>query len=298
MKSGKNVIRMLSTVFAALLILSAFLVSASKNSNIASDKIISADKSKLISAADVKLPDDKTPARAEYVDKNEIAASGAKILTDVSKTDKIKTLSVNNEEKPFEYARTEEAIGVQRHNRDIYVTSDGGAEIDVDAVTGRLLSYSVKDIISENNSRQINESEAKGIAEDFIESHGGMGDFSFVECKYNDTFKSYKFFYTRYVGGYKTSENMTVEISDGGKVLSYICNPYVFDGVDTDKLLIDEKKLNKNILSEVEKNLGKNVDYKIIEKRLETENGKIVMGVTVEYGDGNENYGKITVPFD
>ena len=56
--------------------------------------------------------------------------------------------------------------------------------------------------------------------------------------------------------------------------------------------------MNKNILSEVEKNLGKNVDYKIIEKRLETENGKIVMGVTVEYGDGNENYGKITVPFD
>lgn len=125
-----------------------------------------------------------------------------------------------------------------------------------------------------------------------------MGKFSFVECKYNETFRSYKLYYTRYVGGYKTSEFMTIEVSDSGKAVSYICNPYVFDGIDTDKLFIDEKELNRNILSEAEKNFGKNVDYKVIEKHLETENGKTVMGVTVEYGEDNENCGKITVHLD
>ena len=305
MKNKKLMIRALVSVLALLLMLSTVLVSASKNNKIATVKKetaatetetadkqtestniaaeeIGADKAapeaaeEKISAADVRLSTVAAPEQAEYVATDKTSYSGLSLLQDVSKREDAKTFNIESVEKRFVYDTTKPATTRRSHNIDIYFADDG-AKVEIDSVTGRFIGYSAADgVMSEDTGRRITAEEARSMAEDFINRYGSMQNLDFEGVKYNESLDGYYVDYVRYVAGYRTPEGIDVTIGANGKILSYLSNPHVFDGIDTDRITVDDEKVMEKINAAVEERFsGK--DYAVTDLRLIAESGRLKM---------------------
>lgn len=159
--------------------------------------------------------------------------------------------------------------------------ADDGATVEIDSVTGSLIHYRAPfEILSENTCKNITSEEARQIAEEFISRHGSLQKLDFDGVKYNESLDGYYVSYVRYVAGYKSAEYARVTIGANGKVLSYLSNPHAFDGIDADKLTIDNEKLMRKINAAVEEQFSGD-NYSIDNLRLIVVDGQLKMEYSV-----------------
>lgn len=94
------------------------------------------------------------------------------------------------------FEKSEKATGIQKHDRDVYVTDDGST-IKCDQKTGLLVYLSLKTV--DNNPTKsseeiIAENEAKSIAENYAKTQCDLSQYTLLKCSFNQ-YTGYTVFY-------------------------------------------------------------------------------------------------------
>ena len=242
-------------LISVLLILSLLLTSCGSR--------ITSNNSAVTSSAQIKVKTSVPTATSSTKILNNSVLSTTNNSNSVSKIDSSSKMinnsqSVADDKTPKEvtiqgkafnvkYQKTEKASGVQMHDRNNYIADDKSVA-DYDVKTGQLVYLVMKSVENnpnESTNNRITAEQATVIAQDYIKTQCDISKYTFISANYNE-YTGYSIYYDKIFAGYQTTEGITVSITLGGEIHSFIYNPYVFDNIDP-QIKIDETNLIKKL---------------------------------------------------
>ncbi|MDR1628869.1 MAG: hypothetical protein LBS36_01445, partial [Oscillospiraceae bacterium] len=190
-----------------------------------------------------------------------------------------KELTVQGKALNATYFEPEKTSDYKKHDTLIYKTADGD-KLGYDAVTGQLTYLNIKGLYGDSQTSpdlRISEKEAIAIADEFFAANCDISKYTFTGCKYYENSGEYVVKYGLVIQGYRTSENVSVSITNLGEIYFFGRNPNVFDDVEIKP--VDEQALRVQLDQQVRAHAGDSfVSYDVKGQWLAVdENNQLVM---------------------
>ena len=120
-------------------------------------------------------------------------------------------------------------------------TNDLGDTFEFDAKSGRLCTAVINSLVTPKEDESVNEDEAKKIAIKYARAQCDIDKYS-IES-YKESEKGHSFVYTRYIGGYPSSDKFSIRVGYDGNIVFVNDNTTIFEGINLnfEKSFIDAK---------------------------------------------------------
>lgn len=191
---------------------------------------------------------------------------------------KTKELAVQDKTLKAVYVESETKSGYCRHDTAFYETENGD-RLGYSAKTGQLVYLTLKEVLADpklDPALRITNEQAKTIAKTFFDSVCDMSKYSFTDCTYYESRGDFHVEYGLYFQGYRTTENITISITNSGEISNFSYRPYIFDGVK--ERPITEEALLRDLTYRILESPSQIVEYGITDYRLNAnENNELIM---------------------
>ena len=119
--------------------------------------------------------------------------------------------------------------------------NDLGDSFEFDAKSGRLCTAVINSLVTPKTDESVTEDEAKTIAIEYAKTRCDIDKYS-IES-YKESEKGHGFVYTRYIGGYPSSDKFSIRVGYDGNIVFLNDNTTIFEGdnLNFEKSFIDSK---------------------------------------------------------
>ncbi len=166
-----------------------------------------------------------------------IETSKTEILSDEDKMVKVEIAKYIDTDIDFKFIKKEKVNGkefhltfseienvLENHEKIIY-KNDLGDTFKFDAKNGKLCEFIIDSFVTEKNDKSIDKNSAQKIAVEYATTKYDIDDYKVYS--YKETTKGYNFIYTKYIGGYPSSDKFSVKVGYDGNIV------YANDFTDT-----------------------------------------------------------------
>lgn len=197
-----------------------------------------------------------TDAKTAEAEKEVLTAADKSVKSEIAKyvdTDfdfrAEKAETINDKKFNLKFSNVNDALN---YDKKVVYSDDLGNKFEFAAETGRLFIADMKSLITEKTGSSIDKDAAQKIADEYAKT---KCDIAKYECSsYESQYGYYGFEYTRYIGGYKSVDRLSVCVGYDGAIVYVSDFTYKFEGknIDYTKEYIDNKIKESTAESDVD----------------------------------------------
>ncbi len=160
-----------------------------------------------------------------------------------------KAETINDKKFNLKFSNVNDALN---YDKKVVYSDDLGNKFEFAAETGRLFIADMKSLITEKTDGSIDKDSAQKIADEYAKTKCDIAKYE--RSSYESQYGYYGFEYTRYIGGYKSVDRLSVCVGYDGAIVYVSDFTYKFEGknIDYTKEYIDNKIKESTAESDVD----------------------------------------------